>query len=339
MFFNKANAQFDYRPGYIITHDNDTIEGKILYSGDNNLCSRCKFKNDSIKKNIYSPATLKAYRFIEGRYFVSKKVDNQIVFLELLIDGELDVFYYRNSAGNDVYYIERDTIPLTELKYEEKILYRPDGTMYESKSKRHQAIIKYCTADAPSLADNIDDIEEPKHENLISIVKQYHDVVCDGNNCIVYSKEIPAIKIYLEPILGIQNITPNEEDTIIDKSYLSTGVLAHFWLPRENEKLYFKTGLIYSRYEYTNSHKHLAKIPVCLEVQTQRGINMPRISYGINYYLNSEITVSCNLGIVSKINNKWRLSVAVDLEFDQYTLFFPDNFLAYSIHSGIIYKF
>ncbi|WP_157754658.1 hypothetical protein [Salinivirga cyanobacteriivorans] len=40
-----------------------------------------------------------------------------MLFLEYLINGELDAYFYRDEYGDNHYYIEKDSLKLRELKY------------------------------------------------------------------------------------------------------------------------------------------------------------------------------------------------------------------------------
>ena len=108
-----VQAQRDYRKGYIITNRQDTIYGWIDYRGDirnSKVCSFKKTENDQATE--YSPSDILAYRFIDSKFYVSKNVGtadapNQ-VFLEYLVNGLANLYYFRDENSNDHYYIEND---------------------------------------------------------------------------------------------------------------------------------------------------------------------------------------------------------------------------------------
>ena len=83
-------AQPDYRPGYIIANSNDTLYGKIAYRGDMRMRKICKFKTDGNEIVKYTPYDIVAYRFEEGKYFVSREVSDKKVFLEYLLKGQVN---------------------------------------------------------------------------------------------------------------------------------------------------------------------------------------------------------------------------------------------------------
>jgi hypothetical protein len=86
-------AQTDFRSGYVITLEGDSLWGEINYRGDRFLAAECTFRQQEGKPTIYRPEDISAYRYEGDRFFVSKNVEGKAVFLEYLINGKLDVFY------------------------------------------------------------------------------------------------------------------------------------------------------------------------------------------------------------------------------------------------------
>ena len=71
----RLNAQSDFRNGYIIDNNNDTIHGLIDYKGNHANAKKCIFKKDNNSQNqIFTPEEIKGYRFTDSKYYVSKSV-------------------------------------------------------------------------------------------------------------------------------------------------------------------------------------------------------------------------------------------------------------------------
>ena len=82
-------------------------------------------------------------------------------------------------------------------------------------------------------------MKKPKHNTLINLAKDYHNTVCKDESCIIYQKKVPSVRVNLELVLGMINyngslLNENASKVFDDKGYLETGVIANFWLPREN---------------------------------------------------------------------------------------------------------
>ena len=119
------HAQTDFRPGYVINMNGDTLQGDIDYRGDLIMSELCKYRDKDYSIKNYSPNDIIAFRFINGKYYVSKKINNRPVFLEYLIKGKLNIYYNRDEKG-DHYYIDKQDAKLTEIQYEEGIKYVDD---------------------------------------------------------------------------------------------------------------------------------------------------------------------------------------------------------------------
>lgn len=75
IFYAKTYSQTDFRPGYIINLNNDTTYGLIDSRGDIRNAQLCVFRKDTKSEPInYTPADLFGYRFIDGKYYISKTV-------------------------------------------------------------------------------------------------------------------------------------------------------------------------------------------------------------------------------------------------------------------------
>jgi len=103
------NAQPDFRTGYIIFENGDTVHGKIDYQDDRLMSTVCSFKQMSSESIIdYSPYDIKEFRFENSKCYVSRTQESgEKVFLEYLIKGKLNVYYYRDEEMNDYYFIDK----------------------------------------------------------------------------------------------------------------------------------------------------------------------------------------------------------------------------------------
>lgn len=232
-----AQDKATFKEGYIITLEGDTLYGEIRYRGDLYLAKNCVFKEKGTSNSInYIPSSIKSYRFTEGRYFVSKKVNKIYLFLEMLVDGELDLYYYRGDT-KDHYLMEKEGIPLSELPYDKDEIVSLEGKTVANPQNRYLATLRYYMSDAPKIQANIKDSgENIGHKSLIELTTNYHDEVCKNNSCIVYHRKGFAVKANWE-VLGSIELFSNSIAPQL-------GILTHLWLPRTNEKIYLKTGLI-----------------------------------------------------------------------------------------------
>lgn len=198
---NEVIAQQDFRTGIIITNSEDTVRGYLQYM-DNNSFKKCTFKNAHGDKVIdYLPGEISAYRFDNGKYFISKEVPlksgKELLFLEYLIKGKANVYYMRDDIKH--YFIETETKEIIEIS-EPKELIQNDGGLYV-KPSLYKGKLKYILPE-PAIYSKIEKVKLD-HSSLIDLAKDYHNLVCDTEECIVYEKKEKPISVKVGLSAGI----------------------------------------------------------------------------------------------------------------------------------------
>ena len=97
-------AQTDFRAGYVIKVSSDTLFGEIDYRGDFLMSRLCKFRGNENSVVDFTPEKITAFRFIDGKYYASKELNEKTVFLEYLIKGEINLYYLRDIRGRHYFY-------------------------------------------------------------------------------------------------------------------------------------------------------------------------------------------------------------------------------------------
>lgn len=227
LFSFSSYGQNDFREGYIISWDQDTTYGFIDYRGNRMNSERCFFKNTlDDTRSEYGPNDIKAYRFLDSRYYVSKKVEtidgSRIIFIEFLIDGIVDVYYYYDQSGEH-YLIDSDGT-LRPLKNEEKEVYQYYNT-YKKESKEYVGMLKYAFNQSPVIMQKAE-LAQLNHNSLIKLANQYHTEVCADDACIIYEKKLPKFKLNFGPLVGLQNvwITSTSNSFPVEREYLNGNV-------------------------------------------------------------------------------------------------------------------
>ncbi len=268
LIFLLANciAQSDFRNGYIINNFGDTVYGQIDYKWNRSNAKECIFiKNGSAKKIKYSPSDISGYRFIDSKYFVTRKIKRQIsretgtgeelLFLEYLIHGKVDIYYYHDNIG-DHYFIDSGDGNLIELKNDTSEV-DIDNVRYEKESKQYIGVLKHDFEDAPAVSKEADGITL-SHKSLIKIAKDYHNAVCTSERCIVYEKKIPKLRFSVGIPIGIgfykikyMSIFNGSSDLHIKgpkfKYYPAVGLLFKINMPSLSENIYLQYEILYSR--------------------------------------------------------------------------------------------
>lgn len=337
-------AQADFRKGYVVTYANDTLYGEIDYRGNRAMGRICVFRTPAGDEVEYTPYDIVAYRFVDSKYYVSKQVEQRKLFLEMLVQGELNVYFYKDADGEH-YYLEKADMPLSEIPFEKQEIVQ-EGYVY-TRSNRHYGMLTLYTQDAPALQPDIKRIKELSPRNMVTLAQKYHDAVCDDYTCIVYEKQLPKVRVDVELAGGTFNIMSNDLLGQYRGAWaLQTGAYAHVWLPRDNERLFFRTGLVSNVFPnmtqkgnlLLDEGNSLIKIPVSFEYQYSKGVFRPRASYGLNYYVPNMLTVGVMLGANFYVGKHVALSVNYELETlpAPYLLFLPTfRFWGQSIYAGV----
>lgn len=260
-------AQADFRMGYLVNNDWDTVPGWIDYRGDSKNMELCIFRQDSTSVPVSLNAKqIKGYRFVdEGRYFVSRYIKTEsvcdTVFLEYLVNGISDLYYYQNNRLYSAYFIESPTGELLEVRALPETKEVLDGVQYTKKDYSYYGALNYALGDCERIRDDLQFVEL-NHKSLIKIVSKYHEYKCTDQACIVYQKSIQPIKVWMSPFVGYAASTVKFlEDGEFDKydfhwsHSLALGINGEFWLPRMNERLKIVLGLVFNRDYFFGTHQ------------------------------------------------------------------------------------
>lgn len=270
----KLYSQSDFRNGYIIKNNNDTIYGLIDYRGNKSNAKKCIYKKDvNSEKQEFTPTDLKAYRFIDSKYYISRPVKSEgkenPIFLEYLINGIVDILYYRDEQGEH-YLADMGDDKLYELKNEDKEVY-VNYKRFTKESKEYIGILKYLFSKSPSIAQRVDNIALD-HKSLIKIAHDYHTAICSDKECIIYEKKPSKIITSFGPLIGLNAISISELSSFQDKLYYlnnshfknviypSIGMFYKIGMPDLNDKLYFQYEGSYSHVKLTTTNSDIEPI-------------------------------------------------------------------------------
>jgi len=331
------NAQTDFRAGYLIKLNNDTLIGEIDYRGDLLMGKVCRFRAIDTRTEInYSPNDIIAYRFNEGKYYVSKEFNGNKVFVRFLIKGKINIYYLRDDTGGH-YFLEKEDKGIIEIPYEEEIRYK-DDVRYFYRSSKHIGILIYYMQDAPGFQTRIANMGKPEQENLIKLAQDYNNIVSKDEACVIYEKKLPALIFNIEIIAGIIQYQISGEN--IEKNYFQAGIVTHFWMPKVNEKLYFKTGFLYSTLPENNTRAGTFTFPIQIEYLYPRGNVQPILAFGINLYSPFYQSVAFAGGVRFKLDKSISLGINYNVDFNPDPKFqlLPKSLLSQSLTAGLIIR-
>lgn len=360
----QSQSQSEFFPGYVQLTKNDTLFGMIEEKGNISSSTECIFRsNASVPSQYYYPHDIYGYRFSNGKYYVARKFiskgDTISLFLEYLVDGVIDLYFYRDADG-DHYLIEKDNLPLKEISRPKEFQYI-NGRAYYPNSLIYSNILRYYMNDCPDLHKEIESLKSAQQKELIQLTKKYHDISCPNEACIIFEKRMPKIKVNIQPVAGVTYLgkyflfTDLGLDTKAYKPYFQYGINAYFWLPNESEKLFLKTGIIYIRNnvnyyhssysnfeDYYVKEKYGIKFPVHFHYQFFRSNVTPVVNFGFNGYYTSWdyffVNSSVGAGINAKITDRIHFNLSGESEYLSPLIFIPFKQVAFSLLFGVTIK-
>jgi hypothetical protein len=337
-FIGTAFSQTINKPAYIIKQT-DTIYG-IGYMGKNQ--QYIKFKSNYAANFIkILPEEIDAFRIIGGRYFISQQVVEynkklNWYFLEFLVDGEIDLYSITDFGR---FFIKKDDGKLVELKDNVENITTIGGSKYLKKDKRYLGVMKLYMEDAPALFPEIDKIDRLKQADLVKLSVDYHKAVCNDHECVNYTKDVPKVAYKMEVLSGFNH--HNKEYTP------QFGLLFHVGRPLRNERLYVKTGLIYSarnygRQDLNHPTQYNIKIPLSFEYIFGKKAFKPLIAIGCPTGIYP--IVSLQGGLIVSVTPGFELSISGSVDgilglLAGYHPKFYNNDFGHTINFGLIFVF
>ncbi len=283
-------SQNDWRQGYVIENSADTIYGLIDYRSPKSNSQYCYFRESEQVETIkYSPAQIKGYRYINGKYYVSKSIkikineNERIVFLEFLINGIANIYYCKDE--DEKYYIEKDN-KIYELKNTEKQINR-EGTNYIREKKEYIGLMNYLFREAQISVDINN--TELGHNSLIKTAKKYHNKVCTNGECVIYEKKINPTKLDFGLVYGKYNKTLqlmeslyyNLDNNLSDYFGLALNIRN---IPGIYERFSLQIELLASEYYLESKQRYQLNVPLLLDYRITSTKFYPKIEFGTSMY-------------------------------------------------------
>ncbi|PSK80594.1 outer membrane beta-barrel protein [Prolixibacter denitrificans] len=245
----RGMAQSDFRSGYIINQQNDTVWGKVDYRQDSKRYQQCRFKKeDQIAE--YSPQQIKGYGFSNDEAYSSVVIDSS--FVEILVEGKLSL--YRQGPK---FYVQKKGEKLQVLERKVETIIK-DNKTYQRESDAWKGIMIYLTSDCLKNATNLLTNMHVTERDLTQLVVKYNK--CQGTNLTVYKEDKPWTKLVIGAAVGATYTTLKTTYHMDMYSYMkdrytsidpTVGVVLDFSSPRIMEKLSLQPEVYFTKSSYT----------------------------------------------------------------------------------------
>lgn len=292
-------SQSDFRKGFVITLEQDTVAGLIDYREGNRIYTTCDFKSsENSNLTTYSPRQILGYGITGDKLFQSK---GDTAFYEILLSGVVTLRKYKET-----FYVQKNNEPQYELKSTVKEL-KIDGKRYQQKMKEYMGILNMLFFDCPEIKSSMKNVVA-NQRSLTDITRRYN--ACMGAEVQEFKQGKPWSKFMVGVSAGINSsqlrfITTDPDFEYLPKEKVSStafivGLTAEFVAPRFSERLSFVTSFLYSEATYnlytqlkptaalternyiTVSNKQL-KIPTGLRYTFPKRSFTPFVELGFSY--------------------------------------------------------
>lgn len=242
-------SQVNYRDGFIITLDKDTIKGQVDYRSNSKNYISCIFKSNSDEKE-YFPNQISGFGYTDGRFFSSKIIVES--FVEVLVLGKINLY---RSKGK--YHIKKDT---TFIDLESRIKrVKVHGKVTYQEQSKWKGMLSYLISDCLKNPANLVSNIKLDERGLVKLLVKYNK--CSNKHFLAYKIKKPWVKIAYGATIGITQsnilVTAKQRSfarfgnsfTSIDPSL---GLIAELIFPRLTEKASIQAELSISKPSYSS---------------------------------------------------------------------------------------
>lgn len=314
-----VNGQFNYKPGRIVTSNNDTLSGLINDGGGIKNSKYCQFKADKQSETKkYYPQDIKSYLFLGDKYYSSEvipyKKDSLALFCDMLLVGKISLFYPR-IGKNLPYYLKLENGELVEL-VNKKITYEaviPGENTYSFETNLYKDTLYFLFKGSGITKNQITTLEY-NDKSLLNITKTYLDSTYKDNSGNTYERSPKIYKPMYGVFTGIQfsGITILAEEltnNLIPDNGISfpIGVLYNHPLNLLCDRLSFQMEFMLSKYSYNifipyvpidSANQKLTSNVFSIPLFFKYGIKInkftPTLGFGkeIGYVFNSKLPIT-----------------------------------------------
>ena len=259
---------------------------------------KCKFKQTLDEEHTeYTPEEITAFRFKNSNLYASIEYDLKgevkRYFIEQLIDGIVDVFYY-SAKGDSFFLIRNEEGEIFELK-NTQIEIESENGKYLKYKKEYVNVLRVLFRDSPSTLNKVGALQFNPN-SMIEIAQDYHNQVCTEYQCVVYTKEKSGLKVGI----GLQGgysvstieLYDNENTKNLNKDFSSShdlvfGGYLNFKDPNISERFSVQLEFLFTKGSYSADSSFFAisylKTPFLLNYTYPMKKIEPSVNFGVTY--------------------------------------------------------
>ena len=269
-FLSISQSKNNFQPGWVVTLQQDTLEGFIndqkrertpttIYFKEKKDSETKTFSISDISsfkvkfRNIYRSKSVEMDLLPRTEGSLGKKKESQFenrkVFLELLANGELPLYYYRDQNLKEHFFIDDNgrIVPLLYLKYKNKL-----NRIKEKKTFISQ--LETLLEDCEEVYSMISDVEYNR-KSMIRMIRSFN--VCEPNEEILFDEiDYDWFKFGVNVGTTITHLTFNGHNSSNTEILnfkpainYGIGISFDFFTPNYDPRITFRNDLIYKPYQ------------------------------------------------------------------------------------------
>jgi len=282
LVFSPSYSQQNYLPGYIIKKNKDTINGTIDFRDWDKTPDEIKFKSNTINNPVaYKPLDIIEFG-VEDQIYSSGIVETEVTklstnelktstqlnikidttFLQVLIRGDKELFYYKNKDSRQNYYIKRDG--KFDLLVHKKYI-QEQGTTGKNvivENNRYLGQLTLYLKDCPTISSKLKNTSYTEG-SLFRLFRYYNE--CTSVD-ITFQKERKKLIIEVGALVGVSltslNFSGSEFPELTRVNYpqsvnFAGGIFLDLIFPKYQHKWSINSELFYSSYNVENQFKEV----------------------------------------------------------------------------------
>jgi len=192
IYVNTAFSQEEYRPGFIISNEGDTIRGILKFATDINHQNAVTYRKDlSGEDQTFLPHQLMGFGYSNGRSFetIQSSGDSTHYFAKRLVDGKIALLmkYVGKSSESSFHLYRQDTSLRVDIQPVQKKQIEKEGRNYTLNDNKYIGLLAIITE------SSVNDINLRKVNNsqrsLTKFIANYNSRYDNSYSTSVYKEE------------------------------------------------------------------------------------------------------------------------------------------------------
>lgn len=247
-----AEAQKNFRPGYILSLNGDTVRGEVDARSGHRMASLCVFRPAAGAPQVqYAPDALRGYGLLAGARYESCSLPATantlpLLLLQVLAQGSATLYTYNDEASRTRYFFRKGSSgAVTELVQKTENIHGTSGVV-EERTYPFRQVLSQAFADCFAVQPLLPKAELAESK-LVAIFDRYN--TCNSAAPVARPSLVRKATVHFGLVLGVQQggSTLDDLGEVSLKSDLRSvvGVGMLFHPATFNEKLAFRVEALY----------------------------------------------------------------------------------------------